>query len=104
MGLCPLEPREFPLMDSLGQSRKDWYVYILFSEALNRLYTGITLDLERRVQEHNTSPRGAKATRAGRPWRLVYHETFTTKGDALRRELAIKALPRARKMALLDKS
>jgi len=78
-----------------------WYVYILHSAALDRLYTGIALDTTRRLQEHNTSKRGAKSTRGGRPWRLVYEETAATKGDALRRELAIKAMTRAQKEALV---
>ena len=78
-----------------------WHIYILYSDALDRLYTGISQDTERRLREHNTSKRGAKSTRAGRPWRLVYRETVEAKGAALRRELAIKAMSRARKEALV---
>ena len=77
-----------------------WYVYIIQSTVTGRLYTGITTDYDRRLHEHNHLKRGAKATKAGRPWKLVYTETAATRGDALRRELAIKRLRRADKILL----
>lgn len=79
----------------------NWWVYIIQSVPTGRLYTGISLDPDRRLIEHNTSPRGAKATKAGRPWKVVLRERHDSKGDALRRELAIKKLPRAQKLRLV---
>ena len=77
-----------------------WIVYMIQS-ATGRFYTGITTDPLRRVREHNGELRGgAKATRAGRPWSLVYTEPFENKGNALRREAAIKKLSHAKKAAL----
>jgi putative endonuclease len=65
------------------------------------LYTGITTDIARRVEEHNTSPRAARYTRARRPVQLVYNETHTSRSAALKREAAIKKMQRNEKLMLL---
>lgn len=65
------------------------------------LYTGITVDLKRRVSEHNTSRRGAKYTRSRRPVELVYTQRFTNRSKASRAEAKIKALPRQGKLRLV---
>ena len=62
------------------------------------LYTGITTDLERRVEEHNCSEKGAKYTRARRPVTLVYSETYANRSKASKREYFIK-----KKMSHKDK-
>ncbi len=77
-----------------------WWVYIIRSEVDGRLYTGISTDPERRVGEHNGGKRGAKATRRGRPWNLAYVEFLGDVSAALRRERAIKKLPRTKKLRL----
>lgn len=77
-----------------------WYVYVLYSVSTGRLYTGISTSPSRRLAEHNAG-RGAKATRSGRPWKIVRTETVLTKGAALRREAAIKKLKRAQKLVLV---
>ena len=63
------------------------------------LYTGWTNDLSRRLAAHQ-SGRGAKYTRGRAPVRLAYAEHCADKSAALRREAALKALPRARKLEL----
>lgn len=65
------------------------------------LYAGWTTDLSRRVKAHNEG-RGAKYTRSRRPVELVYAEPFGTKGEALRREAALKRLSREEKLALIE--
>lgn len=65
------------------------------------LYTGITTDLERRLEEHR-SGRGAKYTRGRGPLELVYAEECPDKSAALKRELEIKALPREEKLKLTE--
>ena len=65
------------------------------------LYTGITVDLERRISEHNISDKGAKYTRSRRPVTLVYSEILETKSAALKREIAIKKMKRTQKEGLL---
>lgn len=65
------------------------------------LYSGYTTDVERRVHEHNgEAPGGARYTRGRGPVTLVYREEWGTMGDALRRERAIKRLPRDAKERL----
>ncbi len=65
------------------------------------LYTGITVDLTRRVTEHNTSKPGAKYTRTRRPVRLVYSKKFRSRSAASRAEYRIKNLSRREKLALV---
>jgi putative endonuclease len=62
--------------------------YILWSESLQRFYIGQTDDLDARLAYHNAGH--VKSTRAGRPWQRVYHETFDTRSEAVRRERQIK--------------
>ena len=67
------------------------------------LYTGWTNDLGGRVRAHNAG-RGAKYTKSRRPVKLVYHETFATKQEAMRREYEIKHYTRTEKLALLNQT
>lgn len=76
-----------------------WWVYLVRC-ADGSLYTGITLDVARRVAQHNAG-RAAKYTRSRRPVELVYRERQPDRGAALRREAAVKALTRAAKDALV---
>ena len=64
------------------------------------LYTGWTTDTERRVKVHNAG-RGARYTSTRRPVKLVYVEAQPDRTTAMKRELAIKKLPRAKKQALI---
>jgi predicted GIY-YIG superfamily endonuclease len=75
-----------------------WYVYILRCGD-DTLYTGITDDVQRRLKAHRAG-RGAKYTRGRGPLELVYQEEQPDKSSALRRELAVKKLTRAEKLAL----
>jgi len=74
-------------------------VYVLRCRT-GEFYTGCTTDIDRRLREHN-SGRGARFTRTRRPVALVYQENVKSRAEALRRELAIKRLSRARKMELV---
>ncbi len=78
---------------------RPWFVYLLRC-ADDSLYTGITNDLVRRCRQHNTG-RASRYTRGRRPVRLVYQEAHATRGQALRREAAIKALSRRQKEQLI---
>lgn len=79
---------------------ESWYVYVLKC-ADETLYTGVTTDVARRVEEHNASQKGAKYTRVRRPVRLAYAEPFPDRSAACVREAAIKKLSREEKLALL---
>ncbi|MCW8896354.1 MAG: GIY-YIG nuclease family protein [Sulfurimonas sp.] len=65
------------------------------------LYTGITTDLTRRIDEHNNSLKGAKYTRIRRPVELIYSESTKDKSSASKRELEIKKLSRIQKLELV---
>jgi putative endonuclease len=76
-----------------------YYLYIL--ECKDRtLYTGVTTDVERRVVEHKKGV-GARYTRARGVRRLLYRENCGTRSQALKRELVVKAMSRAEKLALV---
>lgn len=77
------------------------YVYIVKCKDKS-LYTGWTTDVEKRLKAHN-SGKGAKYTKSRRPVTLVHQEEFETKGEALRREMAIKQLTRSAKLKLIAK-
>ena len=76
-----------------------WTVYILQCRD-GTLYTGYTDDIARREAVHN-SGRGAKYTRSRLPVKMVYHESFATRSEAMKRECAIKRLSREQKLKLI---
>jgi predicted GIY-YIG superfamily endonuclease len=83
-----------------GQTAENWFVYIV--ECADRtFYTGITNDLQRRVDEHNAG-RGARYTRSRRPVVLRYQELQPDRSCASTRECEIKALSRRGKQNLID--
>lgn len=68
------------------------YVYIIGAEGAGgfRTYVGWTLELERRLAQHNgQSNGGAKSTR-GRSWHLLYAEKLPDRIEAMRREYHLK--------------
>ena len=80
---------------------KHWLVYVLRC-ADHSLYSGITLDLARRLSEHNQQPgRAAAYTWARRPVRLVYKEAHQGRAAASRREAEIKKMTKAAKERLI---
>lgn len=76
------------------------YVYILQCRD-GSLYTGWTVDLEKRLIQHNQGT-GAKYTRSRGPVTLVHWEQYETKEEAMKREYQIKKLDRSRKLKLIS--
>lgn len=76
------------------------YVYILRCSD-GSLYTGYTVDLEKRLITHNKG-KASKYTRGRLPVELVYYEKFSNQSEALKREYAIKQLERAEKLKMID--
>ena len=76
-----------------------YFAYIMRC-ADGTLYTGYTDDIARREVVHN-SGRGAKYTRSRLPVKMVYHESFATRSEAMKRECAIKRLSREQKLKLI---
>ena len=79
---------------------KEYIVYIVRC-ADRTLYTGITKDLDRRIDEHNSSDKGAKYTKIRRPVVLVYDELQSDRSLASKREYAIKKMSRKEKLELV---
>jgi putative endonuclease len=80
----------------------DWQVYIIRCTD-DSLYTGITLDIDRRIAQHG-SARGAKYFRGKRPAQVVFLEGGHTRSSASRREATIKKLGRTAKLRLIETS
>ncbi|MCX5662483.1 MAG: GIY-YIG nuclease family protein [Planctomycetota bacterium] len=80
-------------------NKKIWSVYLLRC-ADDSLYCGIALDVEKRLEAHNAG-RGARYTAGRGPCEVVHREGPLAHGDALRREIAIKAMTRSEKTALV---
>lgn len=84
------------------QQVSTWYLYLIRC-ANGHLYTGITTDVARRFNEHQSGgAKAAKFLRGKGPLTLMYQETVGSRGDALRREIAVKKLSRAQKLALIE--
>lgn len=77
-----------------------WFVYILRC-ADDSLYTGITKDVSRRCEQHNAGT-ASRYTRSRLPVVLEYQESQASQSAALKRELAIKGLPREKKELLIE--
>lgn len=80
------------------------YFYVLHCKD-NTYYAGYTIDLKRRLEEHN-SGNGAKYTRLPkrRPAKMIHSECFATRSEAMKAEYAFKQLTRKQKEAYLSHS
>jgi len=78
-----------------------WFVYVVRCSD-KTLYTGVTTDAGRRVDEHNDG-RGARYTRSRAPVELVYLEKAADRGAALKREHEIKSMSAFEKRLLVKK-
>ena len=65
-----------------------YFTYILYSKSINKYYVGSTQDLELRLERHNSC--WGRFSSRGIPWVLVYHESFFSKSEAIKREIEIK--------------
>jgi len=64
------------------------FIYILFSPKINKFYIGCSADINDRLDRHNRATKGFTAS--GKPWQLVYSESYPSKHDALIREKQLK--------------
>ena len=78
----------------------DWVVYLIRNRH-NALYCGVTNNLERRFEQHQTG-KGAKALKGKGPLKLVWSFDVGSKSEALKTEYAIKQLPKSRKEKLVS--
>lgn len=100
--MCRLSCVRFELSNSVTKEKEitDWFVYILECKD-KTLYTGITNNLIKRLEQHNSLKDGAKYTRPRRPVKYVYQEIQTNRSAATKRELEIKKLKRSEKLKLI---
>lgn len=77
-----------------------WHLYILRCGD-GSLYTGITTDVEKRFEAHQ-SGKGAKYTRGRGPLEIVYRESCGSRSDASKREWQVKQLTREEKLELIE--
>jgi len=82
-------------------SNNCWTVYILRC-ADDSLYTGITTNMQRRLEEHNESNRGASYTRGRRPVSLAFEQEAANRSHASRLEAWIKAQNRRTKESIIS--
>ncbi len=87
--------------NTITLEENDFYFLYMVRCADESLYTGIAKDVEQRIDDHNTSPKGAKYTKARLPVKLVYTEKHRSKSTALKREIAIKKMTRPQKERLI---
>jgi putative endonuclease len=93
-------PRQPALSEGEVSASDKFFCYILEC-ADGTFYTGWSTDPERRARQHNNGT-GGRYTRSRRPVRIVYVEEQPDRVTAMKRERAIKSLPRVRKMKLVD--
>ena len=77
------------------------YVYILKC-ADETFYTGLTTNLDKRVQEHQEGKHNNSYTSKRRPVELVYFSQFTNINIAIEFEKKIKKWSQAKKLALIE--
>lgn len=78
-----------------------WYLYLIRCTD-NRLYTGITTDVNRRFAEHQAG-KGAKALRGKGELVLAFSQIVGDRSLALRAEYRIKRLSKAEKERLVER-
>lgn len=91
--------KELAVAKLMKQLSERWFVYIVRCSD-DSLYTGIAKDVERRFEQHNAGT-ASRYTRSRLPVVLVYREELRSQSLALKRELAIKAISRRAKEALI---
>lgn len=79
---------------------ESWFLYILKCKD-GTFYTGVTKDLARRHKMHNDG-KASRYTRVRLPVEMIYHEECGSRTQALVRECAVKALPKEKKIALIQ--
>jgi putative endonuclease len=90
-GSCEFESRpdrQVPAAKNAAFLLIMWFVYILYSNSIDRYYIGISDNLEWRLKRHNQG--WGRYTKYGIPWKIVHIESFDTKSEDLIREKDIK--------------
>ena len=78
-----------------------WFVYVVECSD-SSLYCGITNNIEKRLDAHNTKSTGAKYTKTRRPVKLLRYWTYENKSIAAKEEYKFKKLSRTKKLELIN--
>lgn len=90
-------------VEQLPQVNEQIYHLYLVRGSDNSLYCGITNNLQKRINNHNSNGnRGAKYLRGKKPVEVVYLEKHSDKSSALKREIQIKKLSKEKKESLIS--
>lgn len=79
----------------------EWVVYVIQTTS-GKLYTGITNNLKRRFDQHQSHDKGARFFHFSTPEKVVFQETHPNRSEASKRESAIKKMRREEKLALIQ--
>jgi putative endonuclease len=85
----------------MNRIRREWSIYLIEAEN-GKWYAGITKDPERRIEEHRSTPRGAKFFRTSPPKSILFRMGGFTRSEALQIEHRIKKLNRIEKAELIE--
>ena len=66
------------------------FVYILYSDSIDRYYIGSCSNVDVRLSRHNAG--ATISTKSGRPWKVVYREVFNSKTEAIKYEYYLKRM------------
>ncbi|TJY36126.1 GIY-YIG nuclease family protein [Pontimicrobium aquaticum] len=66
-----------------------FFVYILYSSKFERFYVGMTINLDKRLKNHNSG--SVKSTKAYLPWIIIHAESYNTRKEARQREKYLKS-------------
>jgi len=80
-----------------------YYVYVLFQPSRNKLYIGLTENLNRRIKEHQRNKTKSTKSKKEKP-KIIFFEGFISKKDAQRREKYFKTTKGKRVLKLMLKS
>ncbi len=85
----------------MAAKKAKWELYIIQTKS-QKLYTGITTDLDRRFEDHLNGKRGARFFRFSDPEKILYREPHPNRSKATKREIQIKKMSRKKKLELID--
>jgi putative endonuclease len=91
-----------PNCGQYGRVKADIYSVYMLRCADGSLYTGIATDVSRRLQEHQSSPRGAKYLRGRGPLTLEFQQAVGDRGDASKVEYLLKNLAKVDKEEIVS--
>lgn len=73
-----------------------YYLYVLLSERKRRTYTGVSNNIEKRLEDHNAGK--VKSSRSHRPYKVIHHEQFDTLTEARQKERFYKSTTGRRRL------